>query len=297
MREDIWFDQVHGYHYPAVGDAEYSLLIVHGIGGHGGTYDTFAGPLGERGVEVVSMDLPGHGMSRNPRGDWRFEQWLADIDTAATAMSRRWDKPVFVLGSSQGSAAAFHSLATSEAVAGAVTMCLILTEVEPSDGSPLARNFTEFRSPEGRAKALRVGDDERIDLTVALDWNKNYGDNDPDILGKKQRDGLRAWSYGYASMASYYTYTPSVPAAANHKPVLVTVGERDPIVPVDYVRRCFDVIGGPATLEVIPGGTHQLMLYHTDVYLPLVDRWIREQCASLPTGSAAGPMGHDDAHS
>jgi hypothetical protein len=32
--------------------------------------------------------------------------WLQDIDTAATAMRERWQRPVYVLGSSQGGAAA-----------------------------------------------------------------------------------------------------------------------------------------------------------------------------------------------
>lgn len=278
MRTDIWLDSAHGYHYPAQGMGEYSLLIVHGIGGHGGTYDVFCEPLSKRGVHVVSLDLPGHGL-RGTRGNWRFSDWLTDIDTAANAMKSLWHRPVFVLGSSQGSAAAFHSLATSEAVDGAVTMCLILSDVEPADGR-LAKNFRTFRSSEGRRRAAGVGDDERIDLAATIDWNKNYSANDSNVLAKKQQDPLRAWSYGFASLASYYTYEPPVPASANQKPVLVTVGENDPMVPVDYVRRCYDTIGGPKQLAVIPGGSHQLMLYHTETYLNLVDGWIREQVAA-----------------
>jgi alpha-beta hydrolase superfamily lysophospholipase len=54
----------------------------------------------------VSTDLPGHGQARGERGDRRFPMWLHDIDTAATGMRERWQRPVYVLGSSQGSAAA-----------------------------------------------------------------------------------------------------------------------------------------------------------------------------------------------
>lgn len=279
MREDFWADKVHGYHYPAEGEAAYSLLIAHGIGGHGGTYDIFCGPLSKRGVNIVSMDLPGHGLARNERGNWRFTEWLEDIDTAAKAMKERWGKPVFVLGSSQGGAAAFHSLAFSDAVDGAITMCIILSEVPPPPGDALAKKYSEFQSPEARAIAEREGDARRIDLTTTLDWNKNYAANEANILQKKQQDPLRAWSYGYPALVSYYNYSPPIPAAENKKPVLITVGENDPLVSTDYVRKCFDAIGGPKALAIVPDGTHQLMLYHTDIYVPLVDDWVRSTIA------------------
>ncbi len=277
MRDDIWFGDAHGYCYEATRDAAYALLIAHGIGGHGGTYDVFCEPMRERGVHVVSLDLPGHGLARNDRGNWRFEQWLDDIDTAARGMKARWGLPVFVLGSSQGSAAAFHSLAYSDAVDGAVTMGIVLTEVRPKAEGRSQSTFDVFRSQEGREKAEAVGDTERIDLSTAIDWNKNYAADEANVLEKKQADPLRAWSYGFASLASYYTYEPAIPASANTKPVLVTVGENDPLVSPDYVRSCFEAIGGPKTLNVVAGGTHQLMLYHTDEYVPLVDDWVRDQ--------------------
>lgn len=276
MREEIYFGDVHGYRYPSTGAPTYSLVIAHGIGGHGGTYDVFCEPLASRGVEVVSIDLPGHGLARNTRGNWRFDQWLEDVDTAAKAMRERFGKPVFVLGSSQGSAVAFHSLAFSSSVSGAVTMCIILSEVEPAAGDHLHRRFAQFRSAEAREIAAAEGDHRRIDLVSALDWNKNYSANDPDILSKKMADPMRAWSYGFASMASYYNYAPPMPASGNVKPILVTVGAHDPLVSTDYVKRCFAVIGGPKTLAIVPDGTHQLMLYHTEQYVPLVDNWIRE---------------------
>lgn len=282
MREDFWAGQAHGYHYAAKGkDAGYALLIVHGIGGHGGTYDVFCEPLSERGVDIVSMDLPGHGLARNDRGNFRFTEWLEDMDIMATAMRERFGKPVFVLGSSQGSAAAFHSLAVSDAISGAITMCIILSEVEPDQSDPLHRHFAAFQSFAARATAQWEGDARRFDLVKALDWNKNYSENEANILEKKQQDPLRAWSYGHAGLVSYYNHIPPRPSSANDKPVLVTVGERDPLVSCAYVRKCFDHIGGPKQLEIVANGTHQLMLYHADVYLPLVDGWCRRSADAL----------------
>ncbi|MBS3929412.1 MAG: alpha/beta fold hydrolase [Sphingomonadales bacterium] len=278
MREEIWFDHVHAYFYESSGEADYSLLIVHGIGGNGSTYDVFCYPLAERGVNIYSMDLPGHGKTKNEKGNFRFSEWLADMDVAARAIQERHPgKPVFVLGSSQGAGPAFHSLATSDAIAGGILMGMAVLHEVPPRGDVGGKLYADLNAPEAEVHEAQVGDSERFDLVTLLDWNKNYAKDDPDILAKKMQDPLRAWSYGYASMRSIYTYQPPIPASANRKPLLVTAGEADPIVPAKFVSEAFEVIGGPKELNIVPNGTHQLMLYHTDLYVPLIDNWVRRQ--------------------
>lgn len=281
MREEIWFDHAHAYHYPAVGTSAYSLLIVHGIGGNGSTYDVFCEPLAARGVDIYSLDLPGHGKTKNQKGNFRFSEWLADMDIAAKAIRTRHPRqPLYVLGSSQGAGPAFHSLAISDAIEGAILMGMAVLHDCPPRTAVAGTLYPELTTPEAAAHAEQVGDSERFDLETLLDWNKNYAKDDPDILAKKKQDPLRAWSYGYASMRSIYAYQPPVPPSANAKPVFFTVGEDDPLVPSDYVREAFDCIGGPKELYVLPGGTHQLMLYHTDLYVPIVDEWVRRQISA-----------------
>lgn len=279
MREEVFFDQVHAYHYASQGEAAYALLIVHGIGGHGGTYDVFCEPMAARGVEVYSMDLAGHGKARNENGNWRLSEWLEDMDHAARAIKRRHaGKEVFVLGSSQGAGPAFHVLAVSDAISGAVLMGMaILHEAPPPPGSVAGDLYRELNSPEAARIAAEDGDKRRYDLATLLDWNKNYAKDDANILAKKQADPLRAWTYGYASMRSYYTYAPPIPPSENSKPVLITCGEADPITSSAYVRAAYEKIGGPKELVIVANGTHQLMLYHTKEYVPLVDDWVRRQ--------------------
>jgi len=280
MRKTFQEGLVHGYQYPTTGDAPYALLIVHGIGGHGGTYDVFCEPLSKRGVQIVSMDLPGHGLARcrdNQRGNWRFEEWLEDIDIAAKTMKNLFGKPVFILGSSLGSAAAFHSLAYSDSLTGGVCMNVILTNVEPKKNDPVYQHYARWRSEEILLLANKAGDTERIDLSTAIDWNKNYGSNDSDILGKKRQDNLRTWSYGVASLASYWNYQPEKPESENEKPVLLTYGDEDPFISSNYMERCYAAIGGPKSMSVVKGGSHQLMLYHTEEYIDVVDKWILQQ--------------------
>jgi alpha-beta hydrolase superfamily lysophospholipase len=283
-REEFFWGPIHGYHYRAAAP-QYALLIVHGTGGHGGTYDVFAEPMARAGADVYSIDLPGHGKARNASGNWRFGEWLDEAANAAREIKTRTGLPVFVLGSSKGAAVAFHALAHGEAIDGAVTMGLFLTEVPPPEAEGIGQRYLQFRSAEAADIAAREGDTRRIPIETLFDWNKSYAQNDPNVLEKKRQDPLRTWSWGFASEYSYINYVAPQPASANRKPVLVTVGENDPLMKPAYVRQCFDAIGGPKQFEVVPGGGHQLMTYHTDVFAPLVHRWCAAQAERLRPAS------------
>lgn len=80
------------------------VVLLHGFGEHGGHYHRFAHDLGERGLEVWGLDLPGHGLSSGERG--RFGS-VADLAAAATPLVDRArhqhpDLPLTLVGHSLG---------------------------------------------------------------------------------------------------------------------------------------------------------------------------------------------------
>jgi alpha-beta hydrolase superfamily lysophospholipase len=74
------------------------LLIVPGYAEHAGRYDHIARFLSAEGVEVVAMDLRGHGKSGGQRGYVnRFSQYHEDVAAVLGQV-----KPHFLLGHSMG---------------------------------------------------------------------------------------------------------------------------------------------------------------------------------------------------
>jgi len=53
-------------------------------------------------------------------------------------------------------------------------MNIILSEVETIEGDPTHEQFSKMRSPQMAQIAAAVGDTQRIDISKAIDWNKNY---------------------------------------------------------------------------------------------------------------------------
>lgn len=80
------------------------VLIVHGLGEHGGRYRALGEHLGALGCDVLVPDLRGHGLSGGARVHVRrFEDPLRDLE-ALLAMARRElrQTPLYIFGHSLG---------------------------------------------------------------------------------------------------------------------------------------------------------------------------------------------------
>ncbi|WP_455731358.1 alpha/beta fold hydrolase, partial [Burkholderia stabilis] len=83
-----------------------TIALVHGLAEHAGRYATLAGRLNAAGIDVLAIDLRGHGQSPGKRA-WveRFDGYLNDAD-ALVAEAARGNAPLFLMGHSMGGAVA-----------------------------------------------------------------------------------------------------------------------------------------------------------------------------------------------
>ena len=68
-----------------------------------------------------------------------------------------------------------------------------------------------------------------------------------------------------------------LPSNSVPKPILYTVGEKDPTFTPAVARAVVDATAGPVDFHIEPDGVHQLMLFHTAAYSDVVLDWCRKQ--------------------
>src|SRR6185312_74101 len=81
------------------------IALVHGLGEHAGRYDALAIALNAAGIEVIAIDLRGHGKSSGDRAWVRvFTDYLRDADELleACAATPPVATPLFLMGHSMG---------------------------------------------------------------------------------------------------------------------------------------------------------------------------------------------------
>ncbi|MFT5693557.1 MAG: alpha-beta hydrolase superfamily lysophospholipase [Oceanicoccus sp.] len=279
-RTEFQIDGLNIYHFRA-SPANYAILILHGTGGHGGCYDTYGFAHATLGADVYAMDLPGHGRSRGRHGFWSMTDCLSSIDIVAAHIKTTTGLPVFLLGSSQGSAFAYYALNTSDSVAGSITMGLAAFHLSPFKDAIAPLKSKEF---DKMSKFFR--NSLQIDLKKFLNIESDYGS--PEVTQRLLADPDMTWVYDLNSYRDLLIFEPDVKASENKRPMLVTVGENDRFMPPHYVKKLVDQIGGPVTFCEFKGAPHQLMLERTSEFCQTVDSWVQSILQTSQKAIAGG---------
>lgn len=251
-------------------EPEYALVISHGLGGHGDMYDRFGTHHAARGVDVWSYHAPGHGKSAKtrPKGQFTLEEWTQASVDYAEHVAATTGVPVFVVGSSLGVAATYSALAC-DAAEGAILMGAATVP-----GSPFLERLAEpLRSPALDALVATYGRSMRFDLDIFVDYDTDYGYDG--AAAQKKLDPWITWSYDLASWMSLARYQPPVPIGENTKPILVIAGDQDVMFPPDTIREAAAAIAGPVDVEILPDGSHQLLMFDTQRFSDAVDVFVR----------------------
>jgi pimeloyl-ACP methyl ester carboxylesterase len=279
-REDHVIGETFAFRYPGE-NADHALLIEHGIASHAGIYDNFCARHAAHGVDVWSMDAPGHGRSvmTNRPGTFTFAQWVDNAVQVGEHIARTTGLPVIVKGSSLGASAAYGALVASDVFAGGVLMGYAIP------GSPVVPEQNPFRSSAYEEIEASWGDRFLLSIDRLFDFDTDYG-----YVGaaqQKKADPYNTWFYDMKSWASLYRFDPAVRLADNTKPILYTVGECDPTFTPDVAKAVVDATGGPVEFYIHPHGKHQLMLFHSVEYSQIVLDWCRKTVA---TGTAVATI-------
>jgi acylglycerol lipase len=223
--------KIHYRRWSVPGQPVAVLVVLHGLGEHGGQYAPLAEAAADVGVETWVIDHAGHGLSDGERvlvSD--VDDLVADADTfLATARAARPGVPVVVAGHSLGATVAAllvgeirrHPDGTDPA-AGVAGLVLAGSSVLPSADAG-----------NGLAALLASGIDP-------MDLRKDPGElvRDPEQAQRVRDDplvwdgGLRPQTLAALGAAGARTRAVVTEGALDHLPVLVLHGGADDLAPV-----------------------------------------------------------------
>ena len=268
-RQEFEIAGVHGYRYASDGD--YSLLLCHGFGGHGGMYDKWAHHHRDTfGADVWSWDMPGFGRT-GARGHFDAAGTYAALTRLVAEIRTRQSRPLFLMGSSFGMFIASAGLCI-DGVDGAVAQAGFLIPGGPALSamrmlytSPPMQMF--LASPVGQACWINTDEVNNADV--------NYGD--PAVARHMKTDPDRLVAMKLTGLATLAHFDPPQTLSKNTKPFLMVIAEHDRMLgSVDQVRANFEAVGGPTTLLVKKGSDkHQIMLSETEWFSEQVDAWCK----------------------
>lgn len=261
------------------------LVMVHGFSASTDTWEPWAQRLGAD-YRIITLDLPGHGLTRAPEG------WSPSIEAFAdhvNAVTERLGVSKFVLiGNSMGGNTAWaYALKYPQKLDG-----LVLVDAggwvpdEPRDG-PMV--FKVLANPIGREL---LG---KLDSTpMVRDGLRAAFEPEPDLVDDAmvtryvdmaRAPGHREIIFALMSDRGRYAIASKEKLAAIKTPTLIIHGDTDKLIPVGDAQKFADAIPG-STLIVYPKVGHVPMEAIADKSAADLKAWLRETVYPAPAPSA-----------
>jgi alpha-beta hydrolase superfamily lysophospholipase len=260
--EESWPWRGHGVHldrFENVGAAA-KLILLHGVGTNGRMMSLIVGgPLWKRGLETVSIDLPGYGLTDVAAGRLvLYDDWVDVVSDLVDAEVRRDHRPVVLFGLSAGGMLTYHVAARNERVAGIAGTTFLdprLRAVRDAASHDLfvSRVVTPIGNLAARTPLGRV----RLPMRAV---SRMYAlVNHRGALDAFLRDDTSAGnSATIAFLSSYLRYAPAVePEAFTRCPILLTQPQRDRWTPLALSELVLDRIHGvPKRVVMLENAGH-----------------------------------------
>ena len=175
---------LHVAHHPGPGDARGTIVLVHGLGEHGGRYGHVVRALLGWGWHVVTYDHRGHGRSDGRRGGLaETDALLCDLGLVVAAARAEHTGPIVLLGHSMGGAVAARYVAEG-------TLADPERWFHPVDALVLSSPALDAGLSRGQSAQLRIMRWLAPNLPVGNGLKPGWVSRDPDVVAADVADPL-----------------------------------------------------------------------------------------------------------
>ncbi|TDD57683.1 alpha/beta hydrolase [Kribbella antibiotica] len=234
--------------WPADGHTKATVMIIHGLGDHGGRYHRVAEQLASQGWAVTALDQRGHGASHGPRANAHVRDHLKDTGAAVTALRRTQPgHPLFLLGHSWGGMLALAYALQNQASLDGLVLCSTAARPTPTSATTMALGRLLAKTAPGTGT-------RRLPLHQTTRDPQALADFYADPLVFRHRVRARM---GFESLVTMNETRQKLSALLT--PTLLLHGTADRIAPVEYSKHLYNALTSTdRTLKLYDGLHHQL---------------------------------------
>ncbi len=243
------------------------VLFIPGLGTYSTLYCEFFTKLSECGLNVIGVDLRGHGYSGGDRGDYTVSQVVSDVKEVMDHFAARYNDQIILFGCSIGSPLAVACAEADRRVRALLCHTFFLTEIPPSPFHWLGWSWLAWNSlffPQ-----LKMDFRLFIDAKTLMK-NLNYEEF-------VQYDELMVWQYPIKTLSSVYSRRCQVFYKQFDFKAAIISGEHDPLVQPWYIHMITKCMKHPFEPIILPEGGHMLPFEDVKRTIDVTTNWLRKE--------------------
>ncbi|WP_210395609.1 alpha/beta hydrolase [Motiliproteus sediminis] len=241
------------------------VIFIPGIGTYSEIYTEFLYRFSQRGYNLLSIDLRGHGYSGGPRGDYSVEEVIRDLGQVIDYARQHFDGPLVLFGCSIGARLGLAFAEADSRLDALICHTLFLNERPPDLWHMLGWSWLSMNAM--WMPQLKTDFRQFVDVNALLEHNP---------MGQfASQDSLLVWEYPLRTLNSAYSHPSRILQQPLGIPALLLFGEKDHVLPPDYLRSLAGASKQPFTLIEIADAGHMLPFDHIEETLEATDNWLK----------------------
>lgn len=248
-------------------DADAPLLVfLPGIGTYSELYACLFDALRQKGFNVVSIDLPGHGYSGGPRGDYTVDQVCDCVIDVIDALETSFSGPKYLFGYSIGALLAVAAAERDARIEKVICGTLLMTELPPDMFHYLGWQWTWGSG--------LLFPDVKMPLSTMVDFHQLLSGHPAGELIND--DPLLVLDYPFRTLSSLFSHRSGIMRETYPFQLAIVQGTQDEVLSIGYSRRVQYETAQDIELLTLAGEGHMVPLTAPLKLAGVVADWLRE---------------------
>jgi pimeloyl-ACP methyl ester carboxylesterase len=245
------------------------IIFIPGMGCYSDIYFPFIKDLSDRGFNIISIDLDGHGYSEGGRGNFRFNNIISTVSSVVSYAIANYSDNIGLMGTSLGGTYALYTGLSDNRIKSLFCHCAMDISKDlhvPTRYPILFKILLKLRF------FAYILPDIPLSLRFIVNWS-NVVDGNKILLKELYADNKMTWYYTLKSWNSFLDYNIKLSTNALSIPFKLVVGENDLLFPPSYCNLLLNSIDKSNKLVIIKNGGHFLPFNKKDELIKLAVNW------------------------
>jgi pimeloyl-ACP methyl ester carboxylesterase len=242
------------------------IIFIPGMGCYSDIYFPFLKDLSDKGFNIISIDLDGHGYSEGNRGCFTFDNIISTISNVISYAIANYSDNIGLMGTSLGGTYVLYTGLSDKRIKSLLCHCAM----DVSKDLHVPTRYPIFIKILLKLRFFAyVLPDIPLPLRLIVNWS-NVVDGNKILLKELYADKKMTWYYTLKSWNSFLDYNIKLSTSELSIPFKLVVGENDLLFPPSYLNLLLNSIDKSNKLVIVKNGGHFLPFNKKDELIKLV---------------------------